>query len=199
MKATPKRKSPKKSPPVSRSKVVPPSPNKPRKRSRQRQPKSKQPATPKPDELQPPSPNELQPILPEAENLQASFENDLAKSLANTCPLWLRTKPIACDKWHELYGALLARRQLEVVDWDLLSLYCDCWQEIFDADALITKEGEFQKTEKGYSYAHPAVLKRNTAIDRMKKIAIDLGIGFRARKGTRGQGGGSESSELDDF
>lgn len=147
----------------------------------------------------PQSVSESQTISPETVSLVDSSDLNFARNSANNCPLWLRFKPIACDKWHELYAALLARRQLEVVDWDLLALYCDCWQEICDADELLGREGEFQMTEKGYTYAHPAVQKRNTAIERLKKIASDLGIGFRARKGTRGSGGGSESSDLDEF
>lgn len=117
----------------------------------------------------------------------------------NNCPPWLHTKPIASEKWHELYEVLQARGQLELCDLDLLSLYCEGWQQIIDADLILEREGEFQTTEKGYAYAHPAVQKRNTAVERVKKIASDLGIGFRSRKGTRGAGGASDTSELDDF
>lgn len=94
-------------------------------------------------------------------------------------------KPIACEKWHQLCEQLERRSQLEFIDRDLLALYCDCWQQIEDADAMIQVEGEFFTTEKGYIAIHPAKLKRDKAIDRAAVLADRLGIGVKARKGLK--------------
>jgi P27 family predicted phage terminase small subunit len=110
----------------------------------------------------------------------------------------LHSKPTACEKWHELCGLLQARNQLDLCDFDLLSLYCEAWQQIVDADALLNSEGEVLYGEKGGAYMHPAAHKRNIAMDRVTRIAKELGIGFRARKGTA-TASSSEESELDSF
>jgi P27 family predicted phage terminase small subunit len=112
-------------------------------------------------------------------------------------PTWLINKPKACDKWHELYADLETRQQLDTIDHDLLSLYCDCWQEISDADVLIRSEGEFFTTDKGYIAIHPAKLKRDKAIDRMQKLANKLGIGVGSRKGLKIES--TDKDALDDF
>jgi P27 family predicted phage terminase small subunit len=146
-----------------------------------------------------PLPRALQHIERAAALVAEAEPEPIDPKLLETSPDWLHTKPVALRKWHEIYVKLMAARQLEIVDWDLLAVYCDCWQEIEDADSILRREGEWQYSEKGWVSAHPAVTKRNTAIDRLKKIAIDLGIGFRARKGTRGTGGSSDTSDLDEF
>lgn len=85
-----------------------------------------------------------------------------------------------------------------MIDHDLFALYCDCWQEVADADQSIEKEGEFFTTEKGYIAIHPAKLKRDKAIDRMQKLAMKLGIGIGSRKGLPAKES-SDKDELDEY
>lgn len=63
---------------------------------------------------------------------------------------------------------------------------------------MLETEGEVLYGEKGGAYMHPAALKRNIAMDRVTRIAKELGIGFRARRGTS-TAPSSEESELDSF
>ncbi len=118
---------------------------------------------------------------------------------AHPWPHWLRDKPTACEKWLELCAELEKRSQLDFIDRDLLALYCDCWQQITDADAVIVVEGEYFTTEKGYIGIHPAKLKRDKAIDRARKIAERLGIGIASRKNLPKPEPPPDPDGLDDF
>lgn len=104
-----------------------------------------------------------------------------AETTGRQPPEWL--KKIAREKWAELAPRLEEQRILTVNDLDLLALYCDSWQELADADATIEREGEFFHTEKGYVGPHPAVGKRNKAVERIRKIGGELGLSPRGRQG----------------
>lgn len=187
----PKKKSPSRPPsrqPKSKSTSRRRSPSKPPKRSMSKRTSSSRSEDPQASTRS----KELSPELPPPSS------PSLETSSSNNCPPWLHSKPTACEKWHELCGLLQARNQLDLCDYDLLSLYCEAWQQIVDADAMLQMEGEVLYGEKGGAYMHPAALKRNIAMDRVTRIAKELGIGFRARKGTSSPSG-HEESELDSF
>lgn len=165
--------------PTSKSKSQP-SPSRSKKQPTKKQPSKSKPTSPNSKSL--PSPSTSQ-----STNCEQSY------------PSWLRAKPIACEKWLELFAELSKRDQLDLIDYDLLSLYCDCWQQIADADQSIELEGEFFTTDKGYIAIHPAKLKRDKAIDRARKLADRLGIGVASRKGLPKKPQADDQDGLDGF
>lgn len=108
-------------------------------------------------------------------------------------PVWLGQ--VAATKWREVAPVIEARGLLEDLDLDALSLYCDSWQQLSEADATIVSEGEFFTTDKGYVGIHPAVLKRRKAIDVIRKLGEQLGLTPRSRRGLRVKQSGAAAAE----
>lgn len=97
-------------------------------------------------------------------------------------PCWLR--PVAQQKWRDSAPTLAKRGVLTELDLDACALYCDAFQELHDAGETLGDEGEYITIEKtGQVYAHPAVAKRNKAIDRIRKLGEQLGLTPNARRG----------------
>src|SRR5262245_5408435 len=97
---------------------------------------------------------------------------------------WIAAKPIASHKWEDT----IAESQdhpgsLSTLDCDALSLYCDCWQLLHDAQALIVEHGMVCHSEKGGTYQHPAVGIANKARDQIIKLGSMFGLNPPAREG----------------
>lgn len=106
--------------------------------------------------------------------------------------------PIARAKWLELAPRLVALGLLTELDLDAFAVYCIAWQDVHEADAAIAKEGAYFTTEKGYVGVHPAVMARNRALDRLRKVGGDFGMTPASRSGVEADRPG-ERSELDAF
>lgn len=97
-------------------------------------------------------------------------------------PAWLGD--VGRAKWAELYGALVKRiGMIPDLDRDVLSIYCDAWQCLVNADRTMAREGEMIDSGKGYKVAHPAARRRDKAVDLIKKLGIELGLTPNARRG----------------
>ena len=126
----------------------------------------------------------VSPSLP----IPSPVESEIStKPLASTPrpPQWLSKKPIACDKWYELFGDLQARRLLATIDLDLFALYCDAWQEFSNAAEACDRNGTFFETDKGYVAIHPAKLIRDKSAETIQRLADRLGIGVNKRRGLK--------------
>lgn len=85
--------------------------------------------------------------------------------------------------WNQHAPVLFAIGCLTHNDQKLLSLYCEAWDEFFDARAEIEREGSTCTTDKGTCYQHPAVGRKNKAIQRIRQIGGDFGMSPAARVG----------------
>lgn len=68
-------------------------------------------------------------------------------------------------------------------DQKILSLYCEAWEEFFGARKEIEEFGATAYTDKGTCYQHPAVGRKNKAIQRIRQIGGDFGMSPAARVG----------------
>lgn len=96
-------------------------------------------------------------------------------------PDWLGRQAQA--HWRRTAPVIAKRGLFTELDRDALAIYCDAWQQLYDADQAIECHGEWITSEKGYVYAHPAVAKRNKAIDRIRKVGEQLGLTPNSRRG----------------
>lgn len=96
-------------------------------------------------------------------------------------PVWLGVQ--AKQKWREVYPLFARRGVITELDRDALALYCDAWQQLHDADTVLARAGSYFETEKGYVGIHPAVARRNKAIDHIRKIGEQLGLTPNSRRG----------------
>jgi P27 family predicted phage terminase small subunit len=65
----------------------------------------------------------------------------------------------------------------------LFALYCECWQDFFDAKREVDEGGATAVSEKGSVYQHPAVGRKNRAIDQIRKIGAEFGMSPSSRAG----------------
>jgi P27 family predicted phage terminase small subunit len=95
-------------------------------------------------------------------------------------PTWLGT--VARDKWRELAPTLFKHGLLTDLDHDSFASFCDAFQELVDSTATLKKEGEYFTTEKGWIAQHPAVFKRNKALERLRRMGVELGLTPQSRR-----------------
>lgn len=94
------------------------------------------------------------------------------------------------EVWHRVSGHLHRIGCLTMIDTNLLALYCEAWDEFFEARAEIEKSGIVAMSDKGAEYQHPAVGIKNKAIQRIKQIGAEFGMSPTARVGLTVGGGG---------
>lgn len=87
---------------------------------------------------------------------------------------------------------------LTLPDVKLLALYCEAWDELFVSRAVIEAEGLTLTSDKGTTYAHPAVGIKNRAIQRIRVIGGEFGMSPAARVGLN-LGTQTKSNSLADF
>lgn len=128
------------------------------------------------------------------------FEEDTTGQSGGPYPVpeWLAEKAVAVAKWRELVGELISRGLVSSVDFGLLELYCEAWQQMSDANAEVENEGIYFQTDKGYVGIHPAQLVKDKAAKQIQSLGDRLGIGFRNRKESPPKGGSGGTAKEDD-
>jgi P27 family predicted phage terminase small subunit len=101
--------------------------------------------------------------------------------------------------WREEAPKIHALRLLTEVDCRLFALYCEAWEDFAAARALIAKEGLIAVSDKGAEYQHPAVGVKNKAIQRIKQIGAEFGIGPASRVGMKLGSSTSAADALTEF
>ena len=99
------------------------------------------------------------------------------------CPEWLGD--VGRAKWAERVAKLVATnpKLITQIDGDMLGLYCEAWEELLDARAEIEREGPTCISDKGGTYLHPAVGRKNKAIARLKVFGALFGMSPSDRVG----------------
>lgn len=84
---------------------------------------------------------------------------------------------IELEVWHQTIASLSQTPGLlTVVDRDALASYCEAWGEFHEARAEIAAHGATCISEKGGAYQHPAVGRKNSALERIRKLGSDFGM-----------------------
>lgn len=89
-------------------------------------------------------------------------------------PDWLSDRAKA--KFQELAPELTRMGTLTVADVDTFACYCEAFGELMDCLEKIDEVGDYYFTEKGTVLVHPAVYRKNKAIERMYKFGAVLGL-----------------------
>lgn len=104
-----------------------------------------------------------------------------AFSDAPPCPDWLGE--VGRGVWADVCPKLMGSGLLTAVDVGVLAMYCEAWDEFFEAREHIAKHGLIAVGEKGAEYQHPAVGIKNKAIQRIKQIGAEFGMTPSSRTG----------------
>ena len=98
------------------------------------------------------------------------------------CPEWLGD--VGREKWVERIAVLSKTKDLITkLDGDFLALYCEAFEEFISSRQQIETEGSTCVSEKGGMYQHPAVGRKNKAIDRMRCFGALFGMSPSDRVG----------------
>ena len=98
------------------------------------------------------------------------------------CPDWLGD--VGRAKWNERIEIMSQTDGLVTkLDGDFLALYCEAFEELIEAREEIKKEGATCESKKGGHYQHPAVGRKNKAIDRMRCFGALFGMSPSDRVG----------------
>lgn len=103
--------------------------------------------------------------------------------------------------WREVAPKLVVAGLLTDLDLGVLRLYCEAWADKLAAEKTLAREGEFFTTEKGYVGIHPAALKRNKALESIRRLGSQLGLSPQARRGleTAAATPGTRQGKLGDY
>lgn len=97
-----------------------------------------------------------------------------------TAPSWLTDREQ--EAWTELIGLLSKTPGLLVeCDGPIAALWCEAWVDLQDARQEIAEHGATCYSEKGGAYQHPAVGRKNAAIERIKKLSAEFGMSPASR------------------
>ena len=111
-----------------------------------------------------------------------------------SCPDWLTE--IGRLKWADCIEVLNQTKVLITqLDGDFLALYCEAFEEFIDARSEIERDGSTCKSLKGGEYQHPAVGRKNKAIERMRRFGALFGMSPSDRVGLN-IGGDDETDPL---
>lgn len=110
-------------------------------------------------------------------------EPEAPELLSLTPPDWLG--PVARAKFAELAPRLVKMRVLTEIDVDHFALLADAWQRRHDAEEVLTKEGSYLTTDKGFVVQHPAMNALAKAIELIRKLNADFGLNPSARSGLK--------------
>lgn len=95
-------------------------------------------------------------------------------------PAWLND--IEREVWDRTVDSLSKTRGLlTVIDGGLLASYCEAWAEFLNARAEIERDGPTVWSEKGGAYQHPAVGRKNSALERIRRIGSEFGMSPASR------------------
>lgn len=90
------------------------------------------------------------------------------------CPAHLTGE--ARKEWNRITKELHALGILTKIDRAALAAYCMAWLDFVYASKMVDEEGEVVTSEKGGKYQNPWVGIKNTAMDRLVRIAAEFGM-----------------------
>ena len=94
-------------------------------------------------------------------------------------PDWLREKGRAV--WVEVGSQLAAVGVLAELDSGAFAIFCDAWDDFFEAQALVDTHGLIVPTDKGTFVANPAIRIKNMARAVIKQYQGEFGLTPSAR------------------
>ena len=94
-------------------------------------------------------------------------------------PGWLREH--GRRMWLEVGPHIAAVGLLSVVDGGALAIYCDAWDDYFEAARLVEVHGELIPTDKGTLVANPAVRMKAAARQAIRQYQGEFGLTPAAR------------------
>jgi len=96
------------------------------------------------------------------------------ESVVPRCPSHL--PDVAKAEWRRITKELHALGLLSRIDRAALVAYCQAWSDYIEADEEITVQGAVIVSEKGGMYQNPWVGIKNSALNRLVKIAAEFGM-----------------------
>lgn len=111
-------------------------------------------------------------------------QGEVMPGIAEDCPAapeWLGDVGKAI--WAEVAPSLHRIGCLSVNDERLLALYCDAWEDFFEARNSLAEDGKVATTDKGSMLAHPMVKQKRDAMTTIKQIGGEFGMSPSARVG----------------
>lgn len=96
-------------------------------------------------------------------------------------PEWLQGEGLA--EWNRKAPLLYEQGTLALVDDVILAAYCRSWQMFVEIEQMMQKQKLVISRKNGSKMKNPLAAMRNEALDRMVKLASELGIGASSRSG----------------
>ena len=87
----------------------------------------------------------------------------------------------ARDEWDRVCGELEEAGILGRLDRALLAAYCEAWEEFVELSVRVRKEGATVETDKGNIVQNPTLGAKNSAAERLIRIAANFGMSPAAR------------------
>jgi P27 family predicted phage terminase small subunit len=100
---------------------------------------------------------------------EPQFESVLPK-----CPTHLKKE--ARREWKRVVGELFAAGLLTSVDRAALAAYCQAWARWVEAEKQLAIVGYTFKTENGYQQQSPWVGIANSALENIRRFAVEFGM-----------------------
>ena len=83
-------------------------------------------------------------------------------------------------KWEEI---VIDNPQLAKQDGDFLGMYCSAWEEFIEAQSVIEGlDKPYMVGPNGSEFPHPAIARKNKALDNIRRFGRELGIARQTRK-----------------
>lgn len=117
------------------------------------------------------------------------------KVIAPTAPAATRKRPEAHACWKRLVPELVLMRCVAKVDREMVATYCDAWADFVWAVAEVARDGLTFTTDKGNVIQHPAVSIKNSAAERLRKLAQEFGLTPSARSRIEVEGDAEETNK----
>lgn len=90
-------------------------------------------------------------------------------------------KPEGKKLWKKAIKELVGAGHLQIVDFEILALYCQAYANYIDFDAELREVNPIFYTENGYPVSHPLVKMCNDALEKVKNLGIKLNFNPDAR------------------
>lgn len=132
--------------------------------------------------------------------LDGTFRQDRHGAELTTEPLSeLPKAPASLGKsgkkhWKDDGKRLLSLGVLTVSDLSALESYCAAYDEVDHCNAILEQQGEYSMRDNGTMAAHPAIARRDRALDRVRAYQREFGMTPSSRSGVnvtaKKEGGG---------
>lgn len=103
---------------------------------------------------------------------------------------------VALARWRDLAPKLAKNHLLTELDFDMLGILCQSWQEVQDCRKTLGEEGDYITTDKGFVVQHPAVGRMTKALERIRKLNAEFGMSPSARSGLKLPGNEKPAGKL---